>query len=70
MTEEKEDKTNDLKEVRAKRFHPSKFCGSIFEILRFAVPTMCSFIRFKVAFPSLDWIWDAYLQEKRQLRQA
>jgi hypothetical protein len=25
---------------------------------------------FKVAFSSLDWIWDAYLQEKRQLRQA
>jgi hypothetical protein len=24
---------------------------------------------FKVAFSSLDWIWDAYLQEKRQLRQ-
>jgi len=26
----------DLK-GRAQRFHPSKFCGSIFEILRFAV---------------------------------
>jgi hypothetical protein len=25
---------------------------------------------FKVAFSSLDWIWDAYLQEKRQRRQA
>jgi hypothetical protein len=25
---------------------------------------------FKVVFSSLDWIWDAYLQEKRQLRQA
>jgi hypothetical protein len=25
---------------------------------------------FKVAFLSLDCIWDAYLQEKRQLRQA
>jgi hypothetical protein len=32
MTEEKEDKTNDLKEVRAKRFHPSKFCGSLFQL--------------------------------------
>jgi hypothetical protein len=28
----------------AKRFHPSTFCGSIFDILRLAVPTMCSFI--------------------------
>jgi hypothetical protein len=25
---------------------------------------------FKVAFPSLDCIWEAYLREKRQLRQA
>ena len=25
---------------------------------------------FKVAFSSLDCIWDAYLQKKRQFRQA
>jgi hypothetical protein len=26
--------------------------------------------RFKVAFSPLDWIWDAYLREKRQPRQG
>jgi len=29
-----------FKKERAQRFYPSKFCGSTFEILRFAVPTM------------------------------
>ena len=29
---------------RAQRFHPSKFCGSIFEILRFASPWFCCFV--------------------------
>jgi hypothetical protein len=34
-----------LKKDRAQRFYPSTFCGSIFDILRFAVPTICSFIQ-------------------------
>jgi len=34
-----------FKNDRAKRFHPSTFCGLIFDILRFAVPTMFSFIQ-------------------------
>jgi hypothetical protein len=29
---------------RAQRFHPSSFCGSLFDILRFADPATCSFI--------------------------
>ena len=34
-----------FKKDRAQRFYPSTFCGSIFDILRFAVPTICSFTR-------------------------
>jgi hypothetical protein len=29
-----------FKKDRAQRFYPSKFCGSTFDILRFAVPNM------------------------------
>jgi hypothetical protein len=32
-----------FKKDRAQRFYPSKFCGSIFEILRFAFPEVLQF---------------------------